>query len=594
MKWILLLFYTFAFSSFAQLRTDENVIEVCKKGSTEECRINFKNGSNQAIISNPVSGKLEFTNDGVNYKKFGSGSGGSGGGDGYNNAFTDDQNANAEEGTAGWVASDGPFSSSLGDPLEGGQSFIWTPQSQDDTLTSPALNFDRSIFRGRSCQAQIEYIGGDENLTLRIINADNEVLGSQVLQVHTISAVESVFFACPSEADITADADKGELRLQLINAGATGSAQIKFDKAYAGTLIGLSESVLPDRMVGTVGTDGLVESDFEWLTCSGTTTKTCTYTHTYTSVPKCFAETVNTYSSLPTIIVENETTTGFNVQTKATNTASPTNAPFKIVCFKQGADAKQSVQVWKNIPKVAENENDFKAFFSESGELISTSIDGWVSNATITSTSNYSHSFTGGLFKFPPICDVDPVIDSNYGASAASTLEIQNGPSTTTSFYFISKSTGSSANGNDTPASGYVMECTRDSRDRRSPTVQPVIVGQVTNSYAESISKNTRVESCRINNNGSVSLDSDMCSSWIESVTRSGLGRVSAAIKTGIFSSNPDCSITPLKSVAGVSSAGHANWHTTVSNVLLDWRTSLNNDSGYDDEDVMIICFGKR
>ena len=229
--------------TFTGVLASEGASYTLGNGTNQDLEINFDMNGTADIPSikyEASSGELKFKSKvGANFKKFGSGSG-SGGGENFNNGFGADDNANAEDGTAGWTnVGGGTFAATSVDPLEGEQSFTFTASAQNDYVESGVLSFDRDVFRGQSCEARIEYIGGDENLSLQIVNGNATVIAEEVLPAHGIFGPESVFFICPNSVDIAGDANLGNLRFRVTNTGASAAPLIKFDKNYLGTLRGL-------------------------------------------------------------------------------------------------------------------------------------------------------------------------------------------------------------------------------------------------------------------------------------------------------------------------------------------------------------------
>lgn len=119
----------------------------------------------------------------------------------------------------------------------------------------------------------------------------------------------------------------------------------------------------------------------------------------------------------------------------------------------------------------------------------------------------------------------------------------------------------------------------------------PQLIGSVTSNSSGALIE----ETCRINNNGSASFPNTWdCGHWLSSPTRSALGRVTATIKSGTFSADPNCTCSVIRGTAGVGSGGACNFHTTTSKTLLDYRTAENTDATYLDLDTFIRCTGPR
>jgi hypothetical protein len=558
------------------------------EGSDADTVLEFDIGlgaTNPKLKWDSAKGKFRQSIGGLD-KDLGSGSG-SGGGENFNNAFTADQNANAEDGTASWTASAGTFAVNTSDPLEGDQSFEWTPSAQNDTLDSAVLDVDKDIFLGRSCQANIEYIGGDENLTLQVIDADNDVLASQVLPSHSISGVESVFFLCPNSAGTANDK---YLRLRLLNEGATASALIKFDKAYVGTLIGLTETTLPDIISAKVFCDpsssSVLENDYNLISSidnlSGGVCDITFSAGTFTETPYCWNNIVdpNGINSITSVIDTTSTTARLRCINTSGSSCSGTIGDHEIFCQKQGADAKQSVQVYKSIPKVSENVNEFSASIDDNGAILSESTE-WINgNCSNPSTGVYECDISSLNLSNKLSCSVSPA-RTNFNVSASYD---ETNSSNTLIRYLVFQTIASSASNQKA-----TLVCQKQGTDFKLPTVQPVIVGQVANSYAESASKNVRIESCGFNATGFIQSDSGLCESWVDSTTVLGTGNRTINFVSGIFSQTPDCFCTVDNSNSSDRECHvYSNINTSSVGVKV---TSNSTDQNYE---FNILCLGKR
>jgi hypothetical protein len=130
------------------------------------------------------------------------------------------------------------------------------------------------------------------------------------------------------------------------------------------------------------------------------------------------------------------------------------------------------------------------------------------------------------------------------------------------------------------------LTCQKAGVDFKLPTVQPVIIGQVTNSNASTGLSNVRVEACKVNNNGTSTIDtaSGLCAGWISSVNRTGAGATTVNFISGTFSSDAVCTITATTS--------HSPWGTIGSTSITVQTTNASNVAN--DVDFMLICVGKR
>lgn len=518
-------------------------------------------------------------------KRFGSGSG-SGGGDNYNNAFTTDDNPDAELGTQGWTASAGSFSVlTQGDA----KAFSWTPTAQNDTLSSSYADVDNFIFWGNACQAQIYYVGGDDNLTLKAINADGDELGSLELQAHSIFGAESFQIEghCPKEAAIDTTANLGQIKLVLENTGTSAAANIIFKKAYLGTLIGLSEATLSGVCSANISSTGTIDSQACDLIDSCTQTGTGTYECDFKSgaltvVPTVTLQIHDSNTNInqgATIQSGNLDTDGFSYSTGYTTTGTDTtlsNYAVSVIITKQGADAKQSVQVWKNIPKVNNNSNYFTARIDIStGGVTRQSPDTWLS-CTNTGTGINACTFVNLDLDNPMNC-----MGKVWGTGTNTNYNLGTTGESSTGLTVVGAQNGAYLN-----AVTATISCYKQGSDYKTETTQPIVVGQVRNSYAESASKNIREESCMINYTGTVNTNSGLCESWIDSITHSTTGVYIFNIKSGIFSSYPVCTTTPAAS----SASAYTSHALTYSAVQVYTETHFSGSKS--DVELNISCKG--
>lgn len=547
--------------------------------------ITLDSSADSKICWDGTEQKLIFNNGNSSTdKKFGSGSG-SGGGENFNNGFGADDNANAEDGTTNWTTNGGgTFAVTAVDPIEGEQSFTYTPSAQNDFVESVELDFDRDVMKGRSCQASIEYIGGDTNLTLKVLNTDDEVLGSLTLPAHTITAQESVFFICPSDADITGDADKGELRLRVENTGASAAPLIKFDKSYVGTLTGLSEAVLPDVFSAKVSTTDTVSSEnVNWINgdCTDATTgeATCNFMPgIFTVAPNCSA-TVDYPTGARGIQVVSVSSSSVTLRSFSTGGAD-VNMDFALICQKAAPDAKQSVQVYKSIPKVSTNINSFTAKVSSAG-VVSAENTNWINGNCVTSdTSLQTCSFNASLFSVSPNCTTSV----NSSATANDLTALIDVVSSATIAVRTMNNTAKSAQ-------AFTINCQKSDTDFEMPTVQPIIVGQVANSYAQAASKNVSTESCQVTNTGSPVTNNSLCNNWVSSITDAGTAYTRLNFTAGVF----DGVNAPVCVASSMDSAENKDCKPiSTTATYVDVRCEDEPTGGNEDQDFSVICQGRK
>lgn len=600
--------------------------------------------NNPYFLYNSAKSKLGFSNDGTSIKDIGSGSG-SGGGENFNNGFTAEDNANAEDGTSGWTASAGDFfvtssvadwvtstSYSIGDkvvesgiiykantahtsgtfasdianwdeitgadPLEGDASFVWIPAAQNDTLTSPVLDFNKDIFKGSSCQSLITYIGGDENLSLKVLNGDSEELDSTSLQAHGIASNESGFFICPTKTAIDADADKGNLRFRIENTGASAAAAIKFDKNYLGTLVGLSETTLPDVFSASfdgdsgAGISTITEDIPGAIVCSFVSTGIfdCSINGMGLTVPPVIQCTITNQATSVgnrNCTIRDKTTTSFRVNTVKADDAVVENRDFDVSIFKQGSDAKKSVQIYKSTPKLVHNQNSFSATISLTGVVLSEDFD-WINgDCSKPSTGLYQCNLNDLGITQKMACDVS---SARSNINQVTIYDLQN---STTSLVQVRTGQSIVASESDQP---WTINCHKQESDAKAARTQNIsLAGIAVNSYAEQSQNQVRVESCSITNNGTSAFNPDTpnCSSWIDSVTTNGTGRVditpiAGVFKTGSSRFQASCTITR----DGNFSAG-GQTSLDITNTIITARTADSTGSAANN-DFHIICVGEK
>lgn len=540
--------------------------------------------SNKTLVLDPSTGagvrwngtaqRVEKSNDGTNYKDIGAGGSGGSGVNGLQ-----DENPDAESGVTKWTASAGTFIASSSDPLEGDNSFNWTPAAQNDTLQTDLKTYDKSTFRGRACQAEVLYTGGDENLTLKVMNGDDDVLGSLVLQAHSIAGLESVFFLCPNAAEIGADADKGNLKVRLENTGASASALIAFDSVYLGTLKGLVETNLPDHFSAYSG-DGagsITSENVDWVNgnCvdNGVGNFTCNFNSgIFTVAPSCTCSAENDGYNCNFDNGGNITSSKAEIRI-FNNSDVASDSEFHLHCQKQGVDAKQSVQVYKSIPKVAQNING--PFILNSDTACNLNSEGpvdWVTTCVQSPTGNSTVTFQPGFFSEAPHC---LATSSGGGFDEA----IQLGNVLSNSLVIITKTMAGAADNQ-----AWALRCWKKGADYKTPTVQPILVKQVETSYEKGIT----TESCRVDNAGTATIAnaSGLCD-WIASVNRFSVGQVTVTFVAGIFATEPVCVATP----AGNPSSIGMEYNGTGNQVQAN---SKDMNDIFADKPFNIKCSGRR
>jgi hypothetical protein len=538
-----------------------DVFKISKPGSSANKEIHL--GGTRKIISNETTGKLQFTNDGVVTKNLGAGEGGSSGG------VNDLTNPGFEDGTTSSWTSSGDISQlnktgctkGTNCPLAGEISLRFSPNATNDYFESSLATLSEANF-GRACEVKFTYIGGDTNLKAEVINGDAEVIGTfknsaglNQLPAHSISADESIFFLCPTKTAIVADNDKGNLKIKITNSGGSPAAASDWDNFHLGNLLQLAETTSPDVLAGrTTGTCAsmVANSDPAFTAATNSGSGVCDITvasGTFTEVPSCTCEVTANATTDCIYDTTATTTTLLRFRTYVTNTASSASANIAIICKKTQADAKQSVQVYKSIPKAAQNINTFTALLNNTTEAISQENADWINgNATSSGTGSHSITLVSSLFGLAPNCSCSTntqgieCIAQTVSASAMTVVAY----STTTG----------SANGG---AANLTLTCSRQSTDVKQEVTQPVLINQVQVSKQSGV----RTESCYITNAGTPTKagDTSLCD-WISSISDNSTGDSTVQFAAGYFTAAPACTCTASGTNA---SQCNANWNSTTN-----------------------------
>lgn len=540
-----LLIYLLCWSAFAQTRIQENVVEIGRKTSTADKQIKLHKGDGSfAIIEwDGASNKFKQSLDnGVSFKDFGAGEGSTGG-------LQVLSNAGFEDGiTTGWTSSVGDTSElvtsgcTLGTncPLQGEKSLRFNPSAQNDYFESSLTTLPEALY-GVSCEARFKYIGGDTNLSAYVINGDGETVGQyrnqsglNQLPAHSIAGYESVYFLCPSKASVVADNDKGDLKIKINNDGASAAVDADYDDFYLGNFLGLSESVLPDTLTAIITAGAAITSTNtspNWIsscTNPGAGSYTCTVSG-LTQIASCGAsEIAGSFNQHCDAVMTDASTL---VITCDNSNAAPhvgINVGFNVWCHKQGADAKQSVQIFKSIPKIADNDNNFSAFIASDGGVTNENVD-WINgNCTISETSRYTCNYISNLGLSNPMnCTYG--IAHNLGSEIVTVLT----NSTTLNAHYTYAPAGTQVQ------RAHWIHCQKSGSDYKTPVVQPIIVNQVETKKAAGI----RTEACRFDNNGTATVnnESQICD-WVTGVTRDSAGVIVPTFSA--FAYPPVCTCT--------------------------------------------------
>jgi hypothetical protein len=266
--------------------------------------------------------------------------------------------------------------------------------------------------------------------------------------------------------------------------------------------------------------------------------------------------------------------------------AIPIDDQVEIHCqiTKTGADAKQSVQVYKSIPNTSELVNSYNATVTSLGVVSRTNVD-WINNVDVASLGITKIYTKGGIVTTStyPTCTANHEGGSNVNVTIAYSGWIT---SARIDVYTFDGDTGAAIDAD------IAIECNNSSVNAKTPTVQPVIVGQVVNSWAESSSKNMRVETCRINSNATTG--SGFCNNWIDSVSVS-TSDYTLNFKSGIFSLPPICTTSVYANYTSGATAAIAHPHdATSSSISVETRLIIAGSMTFTDTTFNVTCIGER
>jgi hypothetical protein len=175
---------------------------------------------------------LAFANDGVNFKKLGSGSGSGGGG--TNVLAESNFDFETADPPQDWTASGGTFSAETSAPLFGEQSGLWDSNGLGQTLDSVLAPITTG-FLGSNCQIALDYLypvgtDGDYKIVVRQFDdsgATEITVLEQDVRVSSARVPFVGFFTCPDDV-----ADDLRVRIESTVADAD---PITIDNVFIGT-----------------------------------------------------------------------------------------------------------------------------------------------------------------------------------------------------------------------------------------------------------------------------------------------------------------------------------------------------------------------
>jgi hypothetical protein len=215
-----------------------------------------------------------------------------------------------------------------------------------------------------------------------------------------------------------------------------------------------------------------------------------------------------------------------------------------------------------------ECENNFEWNGSAAG-AVSSDKYGVIVGSSV-SGATFTYNFRSGTLTTEPVCLVTVNGSQNSVVATSSSVSFE---------------TRSPTGGVE--ARPHRVVCFKQGSDRK-PRRQ--IVGSFKHHVTNSSDDLVRVESCRVNNNGSASINtgSGLCEPWVQSVSRTGVGSVTITARAGIFSSVPVCSGSVVAQNFGRMLEANPTSATTILT-----EVNAGNDALVD-QGFLITCVGKR
>lgn len=201
--------------------------------------------SNQGTVNDPfiqynnATSTWQFTNDGSIVNEFSLG--GTSGGGGGQNFFTD--NPDAEAGTSNWTnIGGGTFTTFSVTPINGNNSFRWDASASGDILRTDQVAIPEK-FKGQACQVDFTYTGGTDDLVKpQVVDSLNVKLASATysnlvdqtdfLKTQVGIVKRSIFFTCPLT---------GTIAFEFNQTAAGNPAIMDFDDIFIGDIFPLKQ-----------------------------------------------------------------------------------------------------------------------------------------------------------------------------------------------------------------------------------------------------------------------------------------------------------------------------------------------------------------
>lgn len=579
--------------AFSKKITDDQLI-LGKPNSAEDIEIKSIDGNNILKVNKGAS-SWQFSNDaGVNFLDIGSGGGG---GDGGINLLS---NPSAENGLTDWEANGGTLSevTTATEVLAGEKSFSYLASAQNDYVESATVSLNEGLY-GNACEGRVFYVGSDENNSIQIVDGEGNILAEKETPEHDVANFESVFFRCPTKEVVTSTSELGDLHLRLTQTG-TVSKEIVFDRNHLGSTIGLVTIVdteVEEKILSADVTSSTDVSDLQFnnlvigkyyeigglATINGPTGD---------GVLNAYSEASESGEHYGTLAVNASSIEGFGVSLKF---KAKTETLYIYYDNGSGGGALEGNntkkgrttylqlrkvverQVYKNIPRVADNVNSFSASTSNStGTISEESPTDWIDGDCSLAGFNYTCDFVAGTFSEAPICFAT-------GARNAVTNQDMIIQSVSSTQVVVSGSVNGAFN----------LNCKKNTGDFKTPTVQPVLVNQVTSNNGDPL------KICRISQTSATTTavfeSADDC---FDSGSRVNAGDYTTNIKNGYFKSGTilNCQCQGVNTANGDPQCSFNN--QLKEGELKENETfniAIRNASGSDiDKGFQILCIGEN
>lgn len=603
-------------------------------GTNVEKIIEFDVGlgaANPKFRWNSTDGRLEFSNDGVLFKAIGSGSG-------TGNGINEIANGGFEDGvTSEWVNSGGTLAELDLDADKGlgEKSARFTSSASGQYYETVNTTFSNVVADGLGCSADFFYKSGAD-FEVKIFKEDLPSNPGTFLEVttETIPAQTSwtkfplINFFCSSNMKIRFES--------------TAASVIDLDQVYLGSNKSLVDVDTPNVFAAVISNNGTAAITSQSSNFIQSVVRTTTGRVTVTFIPGFFtvapAVSIGCFDSMCTDHQANTnsvTASGFNVITESSNLGTDFDLGFSVVVQKQGADSNQvkafspdsasfyisasiggaGVSQGATSTPIMPINSGLSMTLNRGSALIACSGTEVASGLTCSGTEGLGISFNAPVGGFYEACFSFGVASGGGNHSGIRLVETPNNAQTITQqgnaiiqltnasnvpgyiCETFNLSPGQrtirlmveSAAGTSFELSGLAFSYETDMHVtvelKKNYVSQPVVINQLSTSIISGL----QVETCRINNTGVATIDtqSQTCD-WITSVNRPSIG-LTTVNYGGAFANVPVCVVQlhhPIQNTHDIAfflnpTLTSFQTHVTVGNTTVD--------AGFH-----IICMAKR